>query len=89
MNFVQRSILKTREAIFNMQRRAALTRKHDRQQEERSSAAMELLIDDIVADTGLELSEKNLPTIALFVQGILQDRANANEEKEWDGESFL
>ncbi|SPF31612.1 hypothetical protein SBA1_100068 [Candidatus Sulfotelmatobacter kueseliae] len=87
MNFVQKSIQRTRETFREMQRQAAIWRKRRREAEEKNNAALELLLDDIRQEIGLPLTEKNLPTYMLFVQGYLRDRQQ--KEDEWDGEDFL
>ena len=86
-NFIQQSIQKTRETFREIQRQAAIRRKRDREDTERAASELELLLDDIRQETGLPLTEKNLPTYALFVQGYLRDRQE--KEDDWDGESFL
>jgi len=88
-SFIQNSIRKTRLAFMRMQHQSAIVRKCNKEKTEQSSAALELILDDIAAETNLPITEENLPIFAMFVKGILADRENAHEQPEWDGESFL
>lgn len=88
MSIVQQSIAKTRRLLFERKRQIALAIKHARQNEQKRNAALELLVDDVCAETGLKFTQENMPTIALFVKQVIKDqRLGSSEDDDPEGMS--
>lgn len=87
MNIVQQSIAKTRRLLNERKRQIAVALKHARQNEQQRNAALELMIDSVCAETGLPFTQKNMPTIALFVKQIIKDQHRGPEDDDPEGMS--
>jgi hypothetical protein len=70
----QQSIQKTRNKVYEVCRLIAATKKRAKKDDAQATTRLELLLDEICAETGLKMSEENLPTIMLFVQQFITDQ---------------
>ena len=87
----QKSIAKTRGQISEANRLARVMLRHVKEDRADALRNLELFLDTLVAETGIELTEENLPTIQVFVEQYARDHARAKalrEEARADAEAF-
>jgi hypothetical protein len=85
-NMFQQSIARTRAKIGEVMRLTRTMAKQVKQERTAAATNLELLIDEICAETGIEMTPKNLPTIMLYVQQFLADQQRRRENSdEGDG----
>lgn len=77
----QQSIARARAKIAEANRLAAKMVRDIKADKERANTNLELLIDDIVAETAIPLTTENLPLIAFYVEQFVKD-----QQKEPDGD---
>jgi hypothetical protein len=87
---VQQSIQKTRNKFAAIYRLVAVTKKQIKKERAQAETQLELLLDEIVQETGLKPTRKNLPPIMLYVSQFVADQqkrkaANDPEYKELCG----
>jgi anion-transporting ArsA/GET3 family ATPase len=85
MNIVQQSIAKARRKMHEANRLVAVAVKQIKKDRERSNANLELLLDQIVAETGIELKPENMPTVMVYVQQFLKDQQQSQPDDDGDG----
>ncbi|SRR5216684_1597595 len=85
-NTFQQSIAKTRTKIREANRLAALMFRQVKRDKERANTNIELLLDQIVFETGLEMKPENMPTIMAYVTQFVEDQARKKEESEPEGD---
>jgi hypothetical protein len=82
-NFIQQSILRTRLLVGAINKRRALNNKRAKEDAERGNTQLELMIDEISAETGLSTADKkDWPAIAMHVEQVLMDAKRRKEESE-------
>ena len=79
MNIFQQSIGKTRAKIQEANRLKAVMLRQIKTDRGRGNATLELLLDDIVAETGLELKPENMPTIMAYVTQFIEKQQRRKE----------
>jgi len=82
MNIFQQSIFKTRSAMHDAKKQVGLALKRMRADKQQAQTQLELLIDEICAETGLKPTPENLPTIMLYVTRFVED-----QRQQTDGDS--
>jgi hypothetical protein len=85
MNIFQQSIAKVRRKMHEANRLTAVMRRQIRQERQQANVNLELLIDEIVAETGIELKPENMPTIMICLQQFLKDRQRKEDDGDHDG----
>jgi len=80
MNIFKQSIARTRAKLHEANRLAGVAMKQIKAEKEQANANIELLLDEIVAQTGLELTTANLPTILAYVTAFAEDQRRRKEE---------
>lgn len=87
MNFIQQSIQRTRLLMGAINRQRALNAKRKREDEERVNTSLELMIDEITAETGLSVADKrDWPSILMHVEQVVMDAKRRKEEAEKEPE---
>jgi hypothetical protein len=84
-NNFQQSIARARAKIGEGNRLAAKMVRDIRRNKERANTNLELLLDELVAETGIELKTENMPTIMIFVQQFLEDQKRKEPDGDVDG----
>jgi hypothetical protein len=88
LNKFQQSIAKTRAKIREANRLTAVMFRQVKERKEKGNAGLELLLDDIAAETGLAITTENMPTIMIYVQQFLEDQARKKQEPDGDVEGM-
>jgi hypothetical protein len=88
MSIIQRSIEKTNAKLLEYRRQIAIALKHQRQANEKADAALELIIDEVCFQTGLQLTPENMPLIATYVKQVLRDQRREQQQQE-DGDDGM
>jgi hypothetical protein len=73
-NLLQQSIARTRAKMHELGRRFAVAAQKEKRDKELANSNLALLLDEIAAETGLDITKKNLPTIMLYVQQFASDQ---------------
>lgn len=84
-NKFQQSIAKTRAKITEGNRLAAKMVRDIRNKKEQGNVGLELFLDDLVAETGIELKPETMPTVLLYVQQFLEDNKKQEPDEDVDG----
>jgi hypothetical protein len=79
MNIFQQSIGNTRKKMMEANRLAVVMLQRIKADREHASTNLELLLDSIVAETGLELKPDNMPTIMAYVKQFIEDQHRRKE----------
>jgi hypothetical protein len=82
MNFIQQSIQKTRAKLRELCRVVAITKTQIKKEHKQAETQLELLLDEIVQETGLKPTRKNLPTLLLYVSQFVADQ----QKRKADGD---
>lgn len=70
---IQESIRKFNTKLFAHRREVAVRLRHKRQREEADHAALELLIEDVLFQSGIKPTRANLPLITALIQQVVRD----------------
>jgi len=84
MNILQQSIARTRRALHERNRLVRVMTRQIKAEKEHSNTNLELLLDDIVAHTGLELKPENMPTIMTYLMRFAEEQQRRREEPDGD-----
>lgn len=79
-NIFQQSIARTRATLHEHNRLKAIALRQIKEDKQRANANLELLLDEIVAEIGIEMTPHNLPTILLYVQRFIDHQQQRKEE---------
>ena len=82
---IQQSIANTRKKLHEFNRLVRIARRRNKDENASAQTNLELLIDHLVAETGIELTEENLPTIVIYVREFLQSQQQQRVEGDPDG----
>jgi hypothetical protein len=80
MNIFQQSIARTRAKMHEAKRLAGVALRDIKADRAQTQTNLELLLDHIVAETGLELTPANMPTIVAYVSGFIEDQQRNKED---------
>lgn len=86
---IQESIKKFNTKLFAHRREVAIRLRHKRQREEAEHAALELLIEDVLFQSGIQPTRANLPLITSMIQQVVRDARGQHQEEDDDGGSAL
>ena len=76
----QQSIAATRKRIHEMNRLSGVAARRARQEEAEARAKLELFLDELVQETGLDLSkQENYPTMVVFLSDWLRHNEKMRE----------
>jgi hypothetical protein len=85
MNIFQQSIARTRATLHEYNRLRGIVAKRIKADHEKANANLELLIDEIVAETGIELTPQTFPIIAFYVARFV-DHQRQRKEESFEGD---
>jgi len=88
MNIFQRSIRRTRAKMHEANRLAGVMLRQIKADKEHANTNLELLLDHITAETGLELKAENMPTIMAYVKQFIEDQQRKKEGLMGDDEGM-
>jgi hypothetical protein len=79
MNIFQQSIARTRATMREYDRLRAIALRQIKENREKANANVELLLDEIVAETGIELKPENMPIIMVYVARFIEHQRRRRE----------
>ena len=74
MNIFQQSIARTRAKMHEANRLARVMVRRIKADRAHANTNLELLLDQIVAETGIELKPENMPTIMTYVTQFIESQ---------------
>lgn len=83
-NQFQLSIAKARAKMHEARRLAGVMIRHIKADNAKAETNLELLLDEIAAETGLSITTENMPTIMIYVEQFIKDQQQRKEEADGD-----
>ncbi len=82
---IKNSIKKFNTKLFQHRREVAVRLRQKRQREEAEAGALEILIDDVLYQSGIAPTKTNLPLITALVQQVVRDARGQHQEEDDPG----
>jgi hypothetical protein len=88
LNNFQKSIMKVRRRMTEVNRLARVALRQLRREKAKTESNIELFLDTLQAETGMDVTNpKNLPTVLTYVEQFARDQAPEHEDP-YDSEGF-